>query len=78
MPRKIEITGNFRRDEDEACRLSGSAEREAAERGHTRHPKPKPDPFDGSEKTRKPDPFQDVDLPDKKMPKKPDPFQDVG
>jgi hypothetical protein len=76
MSRRIEIAGGIRRDEDEACRLCGTAEREASERVRPQGPKPKPDPFDVPEPPAKPDPFSDVELPEKKLPRKPNPFRD--
>jgi hypothetical protein len=76
MSRMIEIAGGFRRDEDEACRLSGSVEQAAAERTRPRRGD-KPNPFDAPETPMKPDPFSDVELPKKKIPGKPNPFSDV-
>jgi hypothetical protein len=76
MPQKIEITGGFRRDEDEADRLSGTVEQDASKR--LRPPRGgKPDPFDTSKPPAKPDPFGDVELPKKRIPGKPNPFSDV-
>jgi hypothetical protein len=71
-----EITGSFRRDEDEVRQLSGVAEVEAMDRVRPPRPPPKkPDPFTDVETPRKrgkPDPFTDVDLPRKR----PNPFSD--
>jgi hypothetical protein len=63
MKQKFEITGGFRRDEDEACRSSGAAELDASER--YRYPSP-----------RKPDPFRDVEIPKGRVPRRPNPFND--
>jgi hypothetical protein len=66
MPRRLEISGNFRRDEDEVGHLSGPAEQAAIER--SRPPRSgKPDPFSDVETPRKPDPFTDVSLPRKTL-----------
>jgi len=76
MQRKIEITGGFRGDEDEADRLSGAVEQDASER--LRPPRRgKANPFDTPVPPGKPDPFSDVELPKKKIPGKPNPFSDV-
>jgi hypothetical protein len=76
MTQKIEITGGFHRDEDEADRLSGVVEQDASERTRARR-RGKPDPFDDASPPAKPDPFGDVELPKKRLPAKPNPFGDV-
>jgi hypothetical protein len=76
MPVKLEIMGKMLDDEDEACRLNGEPEQAAAERRRPPN-RGKTNPFNEPWTPGKPDPFSDVDLPRKQLPRKPDPFSDV-